>query len=635
MKFGSIHDLIDNPRWCYLIICSVVITLYYPTIFAETSKLDDHGMLTVLINTDTLDLKSMFFPRAHGAGYYRPLIGLSYYLDKVLWDISSESMHLHNILLHLLLSLEVFWLCRLLFKNFRSLHNIAFFSALIFAVHPLATESVNWISGRTDLLAGCIMMAGLCLFLSPVAKKSLAARISAILLIAVSGLAKETSLVLFMALPLLIFGINSGNLFPRLKIDKKCIYWFLFSSLLMFSSALFLYNYWLVVTILICSFSYYLMKIDPDVLKSNSGKGFALFISASLFAPGVFWGLRKLAFASDISKVGQTITLIFSDINYTIHLFTGSVVFYIKKAFIPVPLNLAIREIDPGYGLLGGIILLLFFLLFFYRSIFSGLVFAGSVMLLPVLPLAFGTIAWTSHADRYVYLALPFWIIALMSVIFESCIIKLQYFRTLLFAVFFLGFSWTTYARNITWQTNISVFADTVSKSPRFKMMRGLYMSALYDEKMYDEALAQYQIARTLSEIGYDDRMDLLYAEILQAKLKYDEAGWVYNLVLDNSQGKSTGALKGLINYNEKLLADGRCDEAVCGRKIHEYTELLASLSAGLQDDYEIGKKYLRKGQTEKASLVFSSLLDNPKLDKSTRASVEKLMLNVKSKQEL
>ena len=33
-------------------------------------------------------------------------------------------------------------------------------------------------------------------------------------------------------------------------------------------------------------------------------------------------------------------------------------------------------------------------------------------MLLPALPFAFGTIAWTGYAERYIYLSSAFWIIS-------------------------------------------------------------------------------------------------------------------------------------------------------------------------------------------------------------------------------
>jgi tetratricopeptide (TPR) repeat protein len=84
-----------------------------------------------------------------GYGYFRPLTTLSYALDYALWGYRPAGYHLTNVALHALDSALVGTiLLRLGFGTGTSL-----LAALLFAVHPIHTENVAWISGRTDLLA--------------------------------------------------------------------------------------------------------------------------------------------------------------------------------------------------------------------------------------------------------------------------------------------------------------------------------------------------------------------------------------------------------------------------------------------------------------------------------------------------
>jgi len=88
-------------------------------------------------------------------GYYRPVILLSFYVDLVLSGGSPFLFHLTNVLLHLLCCLLVFWLLEILLVDFGA----ALLGALLFAVHPIHTESVAFVSGRTDLWAAVFVLA--------------------------------------------------------------------------------------------------------------------------------------------------------------------------------------------------------------------------------------------------------------------------------------------------------------------------------------------------------------------------------------------------------------------------------------------------------------------------------------------
>ena len=91
--------------------------------------------------------------------YWRPLVLLSFSLDFLFWGDDPFGYHLTNILVHILNVLLVFMLLRSL-PNSRP---FAFYAALLFGLHPLQTNAVSFISGRTDLLAAAFFLLG-CLF---------------------------------------------------------------------------------------------------------------------------------------------------------------------------------------------------------------------------------------------------------------------------------------------------------------------------------------------------------------------------------------------------------------------------------------------------------------------------------------
>jgi tetratricopeptide (TPR) repeat protein len=82
-------------------------------------------------------------------GYYRPLTTVSYLADFSLWGLQPFGYHLTNVLLHAACSVMVGML--LVRLRFGWLPAVS--AGLFFAVHPIHSESVAWIAGRTDLVA--------------------------------------------------------------------------------------------------------------------------------------------------------------------------------------------------------------------------------------------------------------------------------------------------------------------------------------------------------------------------------------------------------------------------------------------------------------------------------------------------
>ncbi len=87
---------------------------------------------------------------------YRWFRLLSYYLDYLIWGGSFFGLHATNLLCHLIASYFVY----LSASALTSRRVFALLCALAFALHPIQTDSVTYLSGRRDVLMGCFFFAG-------------------------------------------------------------------------------------------------------------------------------------------------------------------------------------------------------------------------------------------------------------------------------------------------------------------------------------------------------------------------------------------------------------------------------------------------------------------------------------------
>lgn len=71
----------------------------------------------------------------NAVGWYRPLCGLIYYFEYHIWGYNPFGYHLTNLILHILCTVSVYFLVKVLMKK----DNIAFLSSIFFAVHPIHT----------------------------------------------------------------------------------------------------------------------------------------------------------------------------------------------------------------------------------------------------------------------------------------------------------------------------------------------------------------------------------------------------------------------------------------------------------------------------------------------------------------
>ncbi len=149
-----------KPLLYAAVIVILGITAYRGSLFGKF-LLDD--LTLVVFNPHIRGLSGAFglFSENIGAGmgpdvsssFYRPFQMLSYALDFKVWGLSYIGYHFTNLLLHISAALGLYFFVRMI--SGRGL--LAFLSGALFAVHPVNTEAVSYISGRADPLSAAFI----------------------------------------------------------------------------------------------------------------------------------------------------------------------------------------------------------------------------------------------------------------------------------------------------------------------------------------------------------------------------------------------------------------------------------------------------------------------------------------------
>jgi len=151
----------------YCLIVTLLILLAYSNSFQNSFQYDDfHVILKNPAIKDPANYPQFFLNPQLGSGLvketsgYRPLLMLSFALNYSLGGLEVFGYHLFNFILHTLCAFLVFFITLLFLRitpdeeRFNPTRNqlTALFAASVFALHPVQTESVTYIVGRSNLL---------------------------------------------------------------------------------------------------------------------------------------------------------------------------------------------------------------------------------------------------------------------------------------------------------------------------------------------------------------------------------------------------------------------------------------------------------------------------------------------------
>jgi tetratricopeptide (TPR) repeat protein len=158
--------------WLASVALIVLILLAYSDSFSAGLALDNRLLISgdprireAASHNVSLILQHTFWWPNGEAGIYRPFTTLSFLLNYAILGngINPAGYHWINILLHGVNVLLVLALARRLLPG--APFRVSLFTAALWAVHPVLTESVTNIIGRADLLAGMAILGGLLMYL--------------------------------------------------------------------------------------------------------------------------------------------------------------------------------------------------------------------------------------------------------------------------------------------------------------------------------------------------------------------------------------------------------------------------------------------------------------------------------------
>ena len=404
-------------------------------------------------------------------GYYRPIISLSYMIDYAVWGLKPWGFHLSNIIFHTVSCILVYLIFNSLFNN----RSISIITSLLFACHPIHTESVTWISGRTDIIAGMFFLSAFYLYqkaLNPLIPNETN-----------SSLSNREILKLF---------------FKQRKIFYIC-------SITLFAIAMLCKEMVATLPFLLIAYTHYFSGL-------RNGRQFkiSLLLSTPYFFVILLYGIIRftiLGIHTVVNPGGEEMKGF-----YPITLsFTKTIFIYLFKliypahpsAYIQNPMSFSITEPAVISSIFG--VAFLIFLIVWLKKRWASMSFLILFYLVTLLPLSnFIRISapWDMGfvtAERFLYIpSLGFCgIISVLLVnAWKTCKRSfpiLGYFTILLFIALLIFYSGQTLLRNRDWIDEKTFFSKTLKEAPNAALLHHAMGNVYVREENYEKALDYYK----------------------------------------------------------------------------------------------------------------------------------------------
>jgi tetratricopeptide (TPR) repeat protein len=383
---------------------------------------------------------------------YRPLRGISFTIDYQFTGLNPAGYHISNIIFHVLTTLLVYWIIAVLTRKPR----VAFLAACLFAVHPVHTDSVAYISGRRDILSTLFYLLGFYLFLLSRHKGKPGFLIAAL----VSYLLAVSSKEMAVTLPAIFFLYDCiHNLSDEGPLSSRCSV----SIKKVITRYGFFYLSFLTVAILFTCYKVF--------LKSPSTK------------LGFYGGDFFIQFLTVGKILVHYIKLLFYPVNLLADYSFNS--FPLSQSFFE-PATLLSLIVLCGLGLLTVKLLL-------SNRLMAFAVLWFFVTLLPVCHI------FPHHellAEHYLYLP-SFGFVLLVALILERLlnIIRWRYAVYIVFALLIVVLSARTVNRNYDWKDSFSIWSKTVKTAPNCARALSNLGIEYFNRKEYTQAEQLYQRA--------------------------------------------------------------------------------------------------------------------------------------------
>ncbi|MCM2265242.1 MAG: hypothetical protein NDI73_08620 [Desulfuromonadales bacterium] len=498
------------PRNAILLLILLTLGVYYPTFFAPLNSLDDLLYAEKLLNQTGFTFRQHFSPGGTSS-YYRPLLTLTFELDRIVGGGEEMFMHSMNIAIHLCNVLLVYLLsqayCRLYELKGEA---ISLLAAALFCLHPINTEAVNWIAGRTDLLAGTFVFLALIALLKSLETQSLWWGAAAACVVLFGSLCKETALFAFPGMVLLLW-----------RTPLRCVAW--------------RRRWWIVGFFGVAILSYLALRWQAFHYDRGLG-GTVKFVTQAV-------GGNVAAVPQAIEKPSE---FPWFDFSRDILKVSG---YYAVKLLQPLPLNFAIDRVSNLYLVPGGMLVGLLVILFHRDRPAGRLLLISFGLATSALLVIVTRQAWTPVAERYMYIPTGPFVIG-VTIAFAQLTerARRQGLIASCVALLLLGMVVVTAQRNVVWQDNLTLYEDAVKQSPGFAPAKNQLALALYAHGRAEEAAALIGSIR----ISGGELSSLNQAAILRKAKRFDEAR---HFLLERLNGPGTSTARIEARILEMLLA--------------------------------------------------------------------------------
>ncbi|HTP32209.1 MAG TPA: tetratricopeptide repeat protein [Candidatus Acidoferrales bacterium] len=387
-------------------------------------------------------------------GPVRPVLMFTYWMNVQLSNQDTFSYHAVNLLIHSIAAMLVFLVIRRLMEwagsDPRLRTWMAAFGAALFLLHPLQTESVAYVAGRSEALSGMFAAASIAVFLY---RKSAAISWTEVGIVLVTFgaalLSKEQAVVVPLVLLLTDYWWNPG-----------------FSLRGIF----------------------------------RNWKLYALMAAGGLAGVALFWKM--------ILGIGTNSTAGFGmkDFTWYQYLFTQFRVLFVYLANFVLPLNLNLdwefpisrTILDRGaiFGL--AVLVTISVAAWRYRTRFRLASYGWFLFLVLLLPTSSVLPIKDPIADRRMYL--PMLGLILVAIDFLGRWKADRKTVAALCAGILVFMAALTHARAVLWSDAVALWEDTVSKSPGRSRPHFQLAMAYYDQGRFDRSVAEFEKAASLDK---------------------------------------------------------------------------------------------------------------------------------------
>ena len=539
-----------DPRtgWILALIVFAAIAVYLNSIGGEFVYDDKDLILENSLIRSPRHIPRIFgFPE--GKALQRPVRHLSYLIDFQVSGLKPWGYHVFNILYHALASLLVFFIVRLLLGRRRTIP--AGVAALLFALHPIHTEAVAYISGRRDVLSALFYFLGVLFFCRFRSGKSAGWFPAALVVYVLAYFSKEMAITLPAMFVLIDWAgeVREGSfrdVFPALG---RVLRRFWRQYLIFFLAAVI----FLIYTVFIQA---------PSYQEEYYGESpvFTFLTVARVFAYYVYLLFFPLTLSADYTYNSFPVTESYGD----------------PAAWLAV--FFIVFLVGASVWALG-------------KSRWMG--FAGLWFFIALLPVSHIFPHHILMAEHFLYLP-SFAFCLFAGIVFERA---LKGNRTKIAAWVFLilivlAYSARTIVRNRDWKDPLTLWQKTAETFPENAQARGSLGLEYFQKSRFDLAIRELEAAARIKPEKPFVYFNLGYA--YRAKGHHDDANRAHRRAIEGYErilGDHPALYKARINLGILYSEYGRLDEA-----IRQYREAITIEPGNARGYYNLGYVYTQKG---------------------------------------